>query len=195
MTPEQILEEIMLLTKRERQQLFSLINERPLLRRDSCGQEAESTAKENDSVIEQPPLPLDGKADFLIIWDGGSKGNPGKGYGSYKLTAIRTGKSRVERLTFPGNRTTNNEAEYETLIQALKTLGAKLRERGKDPKNYSLDLRGDSQLVIYQILGKWKAKNKRMATYRDTARTLLKQFGSYTIRHHDRKHSVAALGH
>jgi ribonuclease HI len=58
-----------------------------------------------------------------------------------------------------------------------------------------LDLRGDSQLVIYQILGKWKAKNKRMAIYRDTARTLLKQFGSYTIRHHGRKHSVAALGH
>lgn len=195
MTPEQILEEIMLLTRRERQQLFGLINERPLLRRELEGRQAEPAIKEDNSTTEQMPLPLKGNADFLIIWDGGSKGNPGKGYGSYKLTAIRTGKSRLEKLTFPGNRTTNNEAEYETLIQALKTLGSKLRERGKDPKDYSLDLRGDSQLVIYQILGKWKAKNKRMATYRDTARTLLKQFGSYTIRHHDRKHSVAALGH
>ncbi|MGB0387699.1 MAG: reverse transcriptase-like protein, partial [Ardenticatenaceae bacterium] len=92
-------------------------------------------------------------------------------------------------------RMTNNEAEYETLISALDTLATKLREHGNDPKEYSLDLRGDSLLVISQVTGKWRAKNNRMATYRNRVRELLKDFGSYTLRHHDRSYSVAALGH
>jgi hypothetical protein len=58
-----------------------------------------------------------------------------------------------------------------------------------------LDLRGDSLLVVNQLLKKWKAKDERMAAYRDRTLGLLQQFGGYTIRHHDRSHSVAALGH
>jgi hypothetical protein len=50
-------------------------------------------------------------------------------------------------------------------------------------------------LVIQQVTGKWKAKDARMAHYRDTVRQLLKKYKGYTLRHHDRSHSVAALGH
>ena len=56
-------------------------------------------------------------ADYTIIFDGGSRGNPGEGYGSYEL---RTRAERqIERLTF-GDHVTNNEAEYRTLIAALR---------------------------------------------------------------------------
>jgi ribonuclease HI len=185
MTPEELLEEIMLLSEAERVELFGLMRARPVLRRQMEGVPAR---------VEEVPTVVDSSADYLIIWDGGSKGNPGLGYGSYQLTSVKNGKSRVETLEFPG-KMTNNEAEYETLISALDTLAGKIRERGRDPAQYSLDLRGDSLLVVNQILGKWKAKDERMAGYRDRARGLLKQFGSYTIRHHDRRHSVAALGH
>ncbi len=188
MTPEQILEEIMLLDEREQARLFALARQRPLLRRVLGG------GAQPDPIASNAPPVTDSSADYLIIWDGGSRGNPGQGYGSFQITAVAKGKSRIETREFPG-RMTNNEAEYETLISALEMLAAKLRERGLDPRSYILDLRGDSLLVINQILGKWKAKDRRMAAYRDQTRTLLEQFGGHTLRHHDRSHSVAALGH
>ncbi|MDQ4078407.1 MAG: ribonuclease HI family protein [Chloroflexota bacterium] len=191
MTPEELLEEIMLLDEAQRERLFEMIRERPLLRRQL--EERLTTPVETVEQTEIVPA-VEGAADYRIIWDGGSKGNPGQGYGSYQLTALRSGKSRVEKLEFPG-KMTNNEAEYETLISALNTLGTKIREHDRDPTNYSLDLRGDSLLVINQVMGKWKAKDERMAAYRDRVRELLEQFGSYTLMHHDRSESVAALGH
>ncbi|MBA3533407.1 MAG: ribonuclease HI family protein [Ardenticatenales bacterium] len=190
MTPEELLEEIMLLSEAERSALFGLMRARPVLRR----QMEKPTAPPAEVSAPEVPTVVDSTPDYLIIWDGGSKGNPGLGYGSYQLTSVKNGKSRIEKLEFPGQMT-NNEAEYETLIGALDTLARKIRERGRDPAQYHLDLRGDSLLVINQILGKWKAKDERMAAYRDRVRQLLKQFGAYTIRHHDRRHSVAALGH
>lgn len=186
MTPEELLEEILLLSEAERARLFALARQRPMLR-----QQMEGTVR---PVSEEAQSVVDSTADYLIIWDGGSRGNPGQGYGSYQLTAVKTGKSRVEKLEFPG-RMTNNEAEYETLIAALDTLATKIRERGRTPQNYTLDLRGDSLLVINQVLGKWKTKDARMATYRQRVVELLNQYGGYTLRHHDRSHSVAALGH
>jgi ribonuclease HI len=189
MTPEQLLEEILLLPDEQRDQLFALLRERPTLR----AYLAESQPPLSQSW-ERGPGGEGQPADYLLIWDGGSKGNPGQGYGSYQFTSAQRGNSLTESLEFAG-RMTNNEAEYETLIAALEKLAAMLRARSRDPQKYSLDIRGDSLLVINQILGKWKAKNARMAAYRDRARLLLAQFGAYTLTHHDRSYSVAALGH
>jgi len=57
-------------------------------------------------------------ADYTITFDGGSLGNPGKGYGSYELRTATQTKGDVIRKEF-GDRQTNNEAEYKTLIAAL----------------------------------------------------------------------------
>src|SRR5215510_12788812 len=59
----------------------------------------------------------DGPADYLIVFDGGSRGNPGAGYGSYAVFE-GTQPAPVQRLEFPGS-LTNNEAEYHTLLAAL----------------------------------------------------------------------------
>ncbi len=69
-------------------------------------------------------MPTNATVDYTLTFDGGSLGNPGKGYGSYEL---RTGeKSEVVRKEFGGNQT-NNEAEYKTLIAALADLSARIR--------------------------------------------------------------------
>ena len=47
--------------------------------------------------------------DYTIVFDGGSKGNPGGGYGSYEIGS-RTGASKQKRLEV-GDAITNNEAE------------------------------------------------------------------------------------
>jgi len=194
MNAETLLEEILLLPPEQQSQLFMLAAARPALRqameRGLRVQPVEVGVAERGT--EKPLAPS--TADYRIIFDGGSKGNPGEGYGSYEITALRTGKARTERLTF-GNNVTNNEAEYETLVGALQTLAERIEAAGKSPTHYTLDIRGDSMLVIQQVNGKWKAKDARMAQYRDTVRQLLQKYKSYTLRHHDRSNSVAALGH
>ena len=109
----------------------------------------------------------------LLVFDGGSKGNPGLGYGSY---AVKTGpQTTITRLEF-GNGMTNNEAEYDTLITALETLAEQ-----EDSSQITLEVRGDSQLVIFQVLGKWKARDARMRARRDKVRELLRHFRSFRL--------------
>jgi ribonuclease HI len=69
--------------------------------------------------------------DYIVIFDGGSRGNPGPGYGSYRLRT-RDGREDVRRLEF-GEAMTNNEAEYRTLIAALDDLIGESNRRERTP--------------------------------------------------------------
>ncbi len=128
-----------------------------------------------------------------IVFDGGSRGNPGAGYGSYAL--ILPGEPPiVKRIDFDGVMT-NNEAEYRTLIEALKGAERFLMERKENPRTWSLDVKGDSRLVVNQVLGKWAAREPRLAALRDEVRHLMGRFGSVALSHHPRNKSVEILGH
>ncbi len=128
--------------------------------------------------------------DYLIVFDGGSQGNPGQGYGSF---AIFEGSrpAEVHRLTFPGS-LTNNEAEYYTLVGALRHLSEQLGERAAAT---TLEVRGDSALVIQQVLGHWKAKDDRMRGLRDDTRALLSRFKAWRLVQQPREDTVKVLGH
>lgn len=150
-------------------------------------------ANANDPHTMQP---LPGQAPeqpIQIIFDGGSRGNPGQGYGSYALRWPGIPEQKI-RLQF-GNQVTNNEAEYDTLIAALEGVIKRLRDGGADPATARLDVRGDSLLVINQVLGKWQAKEERLQVRRDRIRQLLKAFGGWQLNHHGRANSVEVLGH
>ncbi len=138
----------------------------------------------------QQPIADDGdRVPIRLVFDGGSIGNPGKGYGSYQLT-VRGKAEPPKRLDFGGGYT-NNEAEYDTLIGALEAV----IRRAKDPGRVQLDIRGDSQLVIKQIKGEWKIKEPRMLQRVQRVRAMLEQFGGWQLTWHDRSNSVDALGH
>jgi ribonuclease HI len=145
--------------------------------------------------VDEEPAPVnpDGVRETLLpitlIFDGGSIGNPGRGYGSYQLT-VRGKPEQPQRLEL-GEQYTNNEAEYDTLLQALETI---LR-RAKDPRRVQIDIRGDSQLVINQLNGVWKAKDPRMRERLERVQALLKQLGGWTATWHARAKSVKVLGH
>ncbi|XP_074347581.1 uncharacterized protein LOC141686445 [Apium graveolens] len=76
---------------------------------------------------------------------------------------------QVVKFKFPA---TNNEAEYEGLIDGLK-LAHKLEAS-------VIDLFSDSQLVVKQVLGEFKSINDRMATYMQITLKLLQMFTSWT---------------
>jgi ribonuclease HI len=128
-----------------------------------------------------------------LIFDGGSRGNPGPAYGSYRF---KQGSSRARTpVRLDLGQGTNNEAEYFTLIAALEDLLHELGHTGIDPSRVQLKVFGDSQLVIRQLQGEWKAKNTRMRALRDKVWTLSSGFGSVEYVHQLRSRSVAALGH
>jgi predicted HAD superfamily Cof-like phosphohydrolase/ribonuclease HI len=124
-----------------------------------------------------------------IMFDGGADPNPGQGYGSYRLTVNGSARA-IKRVTFPG-RLTNNEAEYNTLIAALEDIHA----HSRDLSRTTVEIKGDSSLVINQINGTWKAKDARMAALRNRALLLLNPLGRWSATWHDRSNSVRVLGH
>jgi ribonuclease HI len=145
---------------------------------------------------------LEGQPDYVLVFDGGSLGNPGPGYGSYALIRANDGQTsassvepkRVVRLDF-GGEMTNNEAEYDTLIAGLRDLIQRLAEAKLSSSEFSIEVRGDSQLVINQVSGVWKAKDERMRARRNQVRELLNRFAAYRLGLQPRQESVRILGH
>ncbi len=141
-----------------------------------------------------PPLPGQAPEQPInIVFDGGSKGNPGVGYGSYALYWPGH-PQQIVQLQF-GDGVTNNEAEYDTLLAALEAVVKRLREGKADPQTARVEVRGDSQLVIKQVLGEWKCSEERLRRRRDAVRLLLREFGSWELAYHPRANSVRVLGH
>jgi probable phosphoglycerate mutase len=134
-----------------------------------------------------------GAPRYTLVFDGGSIGNPGRGYGSFQVTNAR-GDTLADRFDFSpaGEAITNNQAEYLTLIGSLERLRDVLGDRAAGA---TVDIRGDSQLVINQLLGRWKVNNEELRPLHQRARALLQTFGRTELRWHDRSHSVRTLGH
>jgi len=133
------------------------------------------------------------QSPIRIVFDGGSRGNPGKGYGSFALDWPGYPRELVQ-LTF-GDQATNNEAEYDTLIAALEAVGDRLIELQIDPGSANLSIWGDSLLVCNQVRGEWACKEPRLQARLKTVRDLLTGFGESELHHHPREKSVEILGH
>ncbi len=130
---------------------------------------------------------------IYVLFDGGSLGNPGPGYGSYVFQLPDGGRGLIE-VDFQ-RRMTNNEAEYYTLIEALENILELLRRKNEDPAGFAVEIRGDSALVLSQVSGAWKARDPRMRSLRDRVRELLNQFGEYRLIPVPREVALHYLGH
>lgn len=131
-----------------------------------------------------------GAKRYRIVFDGGSKGNPGIGYGSYRIQAEGSPWSEPYRLEF-GDGVTNNEAEYRSLIAALDHLA----EACPDPASIEVEALGDSKLVLSQLSGAWKVKAANLRKYHRAGQAAAGRFAAVTYTWHDRKRSVDLLGH
>lgn len=106
-----------------------------------------------------------------IYADGGSRGNPGPSASGYVIY-----DAEQTMLAYRGiylGITTNNQAEYTALKLALeeaRTLGAS-----------KVDVFMDSMLVINQMKGIFKVKNRDLWPIHDAVRQLAKQFSKITF--------------
>ncbi len=128
-----------------------------------------------------------------IVFDGGSRGNPGEGYGSFALDWPGYPREVVQR-TF-GDQATNNEAEYDTLIAALEAVLDRMEELQIRSESATLSIWGDSLLVCNQVRGEWACKESRLQVRLEKVRDLLSVFGQWELNHHPREKSVEILGH
>lgn len=103
-----------------------------------------------------------------LFTDGGARGNPGPaGFG----VVLQTADGRlVEEVARGIGWATNNVAEYQGLIEGLRTALRNDVER--------LAVFMDSTLVIQQMRGAFKVKNPGLKPLHDTAKQLASQFQS-----------------
>jgi len=88
----------------------------------------------------------------IIYTDGGSRGNPGP---AAVGAVFCNEKGEVfKKYSECLGEATNNEAEYQAVILALKKFKALFGK--KLAKNTEIDLRSDSELLINQLNGKYK---------------------------------------
>jgi ribonuclease HI len=147
---------------------------------------------QRSGVPERPRVPAKAVpgADYTVVFDGGSLGNPGLGYGSYEI-AGPAGTVAARRLEF-GPDMTNNQAEFRALIAGLEEL---LRLTGPESNTRSLAVRGDSQLVIRGLTGEWKVKHPGLQPLHRQASELLRRFAAVDLAWHPRRESVRTFGH
>jgi len=114
----------------------------------------------NPGAFPQPLFVVQDYRDFktmsgkkLIIYtDGGARGNPGPA----AIGAIVGDKNYSEAI---GN-ATNNVAEYRAVIFALKK--AKALFGGDKAKEMEVEIRSDSELLVKQLKGEYKIKDKEL---------------------------------
>jgi ribonuclease HI len=79
---------------------------------------------------------------------------------------------------------TNNQAEYEALLRGLQYL----REAGA----VSVDVYGDSELVIKQLNDQYKCKSDALRSYNEECKEILKSFQLVILQHIPREHNEEA---
>ncbi len=111
--------------------------------------------------------------EWHIYIDGASLGNPGlAGAG---MIAFDEDGQEIWRDSIHLGLMTNNMAEYEALVRALKKVG--------DPAGLPVNVYTDSQLVAYQVLGKYRIKNEGLKPYLEEARRLMSGFAQVKIKY------------
>jgi ribonuclease HI len=121
------------------------------------------------------PSSLPGASRILKVIafvDGASRGNPGpSGYGVFMKT---DSGEIIEIAGFLGT-TTNNVAEYSGLLEALAT--------AKAEGATELEIVSDSELLVKQMLGRYRVKHPNLIPLFERAKRMAREFQRFSIRH------------
>lgn len=123
--------------------------------------------------------------DAIVIYsDGGSRGNPGPSAAGYVIL-----NSRQEVIAEGGEYlgiTTNNQAEYQGVRLGL--------EKAIELKYKKVDFKLDSMLVVNQMKGFYKIKNRELWPIHERIRSLMEGFDRVTFTHVNRQFNQLADG-
>jgi len=138
-------------------------------------------AAQRVSDVTDRPLTVQ---EIKLYGDGGSRGNPGPSASGYVLMDMQNNilETNGEYL----NITTNNQAEYHSLLLGL--------ERASQLGAETVHVFMDSMLVINQMKGTYKVKNKELLTVFLKVKNLLQNFKHVDFTHVPRELNKIADG-
>jgi len=119
---------------------------------------------------------------LVVNFDGGARGNPGPA-AIAAVISTPAGEMVEERRESIGA-ATNNVAEYRALLLAIaraRALGAR-----------SVDLVGDSELIVRQVRGEYKVKDPGLRPLHAAVAQALHGFERWSIRNVPRDENAAA---
>lgn len=125
--------------------------------------------------------------NVTIHTDGGARGNPGPAGLGVVIEYDGHTKKYSEYL---GHDKTNNDAEYEALIFALKK--TKQLVGKENAKHAQLHCFSDSELMVKQLNHEYKLKEQRIQQYFIEIWNLMLDFDTVTVRHVRREHNKEA---
>ena len=136
-----------------------------------------------DSVIKNDVKESSEKR-ITIYADGGSRGNPGPSAAGYVM--VDSMKEVVDRGGEYLGITTNNQAEYHGVRLGL--------EQAEKLGYHQVDFRLDSMLVVNQMNGIYKIKNRELWPIHEKIRALMLHFDKVTFSHVPREFNQLADG-
>jgi ribonuclease HI len=138
---------------------------------------ADFVAKWTDTQLPTTPI----QPELWTMYFDGSLMKTGAGVGLLFVSPLRKHLRYVIRLYFPAS---NNMAEYEALVNRLR-IAAELGVR-------HLDARGDSRLVINQVMKNSHCRDRRMEAYCNEVRCLEDKFYRLELNHIARRYNETA---
>ncbi len=146
--------------------------------------EQEAIADESIEVQQADDDKNTSEVTVTIYADGGSRGNPGPSAAGYIML-----NSQQQVIAQDGEYlgiTTNNQAEYQGVRLGLEKAAAYGATR--------VDFRLDSMLVVNQMNGLYRIKNRELWPIHERIRGLIKQFHKVTFSHVQREFNQLADG-
>jgi ribonuclease HI len=119
---------------------------------------------------------------LVVHVDGGARGNPGPA-AIAAVVSTPDGEAVEERGELIGE-ATNNVAEYRALLLGI--------ERARALGATELELVGDSELIVRQVLGDYRVKQESLKPLHAQVLAALRDFESWSIRHVRRDENEAA---
>jgi len=146
-------------------------------------QQVVHSAKKEESIDNDVSKTTD-TSHVIIYSDGGSRGNPGPSASGFVLMDSR------ENILHEGGMylgvTTNNQAEYHGVRLGL--------EKAIEMGARTVDFRIDSLLVVNQMNGTYKIKNRDIWPINERIRELILKFDKVTFSHVKREYNQLADG-
>lgn len=136
-----------------------------------------STVAGNDVIITS-------EKSAIVYSDGGSRGNPGPSAAGYVI--VSGGSEIVDQGGEYLGITTNNQAEYHGVRLGL--------EKANELGYRQIDFRIDSMLVVNQMNGTYKIKNRELWPIHERIRMLMLKFEKVTFSHVKRELNQLADG-
>jgi ribonuclease HI len=140
------------------------------------------TKLENDETAKADATNTTKVTEVKLYADGGSRGNPGPSASGFAIMDM-SDQMLAKKGVYLGI-TTNNQAEYQALRLGL--------EEAKKMHAQTVHVYMDSLLVVNQMLGIFKVKNRDLWPAHDTAKQLVAGFARVSFTHVPREFNKIA---